>query len=115
MVDSIKSSDQQWAKNHFRLNIVVKQMTAQATKIDTLEKENSELKAKVAALEATERAPAHTVQPRATAETFNKEDGKKMKAEMLDNMADMIKRFEAMIAEKVGETGKKTTYLTHRP
>jgi hypothetical protein len=38
-----------------------------------------------------------------------------MKAEMMDNMADMIKRFEAMIAEKGGETGKKTTYLTRRP
>jgi cell division protein FtsB len=90
-------------------------MTEQATKIETLKKENNDLKAKVAALEATERASAHTVQPRATEETFNKADGQKMKAEMLDNMADMIKRFEAMIAEKVGETGKKVTYLTRRP
>ena len=115
MVDSIKSSDQQWAKNHFRLNNVIKQMTEQATKIETLKKENNDLKAKVAALEATERAPAHTVQPRATAKTFNKADGQKMKAEMLDSMADMIKRFEAMIEEKVGETRKKATYLTRRP
>jgi hypothetical protein len=30
MVDSIKSSDKQWAKNHFRLNNVIKQVTEQA-------------------------------------------------------------------------------------
>jgi cell division protein FtsB len=60
MVDSIKSSDQQWAKNHFKLNTVIKQVSAQATKIDALEQENKGLKTKVAELEATKNASAHS-------------------------------------------------------
>jgi hypothetical protein len=40
-------------------------------------------------------------------ETFNREDADLLKAELTENMADMIKKFEEMIAGKLTYTGKK--------
>ena len=115
MVDGIRESNKQWAQNHFLLEEVVKQLTKQAERMDLLTKENRDLQDRVTKLEATQSAPVTLPTPMAIKETFNREDADQLKAELTENMADMIKKFEEMITGKLTYTGKKPAVPMRRP
>ena len=57
MVDGIRESNKQWAKNHFLLEEVVKQLKKQAERMDLLTQENQALQDRVTKLEASQSAP----------------------------------------------------------
>jgi hypothetical protein len=50
MIDSLKSSDQEWAQNHFKLKAVIKRQGEQDVAIAELQKENANLKKEVETL-----------------------------------------------------------------
>ena len=114
-MDGIRESNKQWAQNHFLLEEVVKQLTKQAERMDLLTKENKDLQDRVTKLEATQSAPVTLPTPMAMKETFNREDADQLKAELTENMADMIKNFEEMITGKLTYTGKKPAVPMRRP
>jgi hypothetical protein len=47
MIDSLKSSDEEWAKNHFKLVAVEKRQEELEEEIVELKKENKDLKVQV--------------------------------------------------------------------
>jgi hypothetical protein len=66
MVDSLKTSDQQWAKNHLLLHETIKQLRLQKDRIVALEKHNNELQKEVNELKAHPTTSANPGTPEAS-------------------------------------------------
>ncbi len=56
-MDGIRESNKQWAKSHFLLEEVVKQLKKQAERMDLLFQENRDLQDRVTKLESNQSAP----------------------------------------------------------